>query len=232
MKNYFVFSPKTRSSRETSSSSRSSPCTRTLIATWATFDRPRFLDFLESWLDVDYALLIQQDPTGAKKQPICSNPFSREKSTGPYADAAEDLARWLRYIQTHLYEMGDPEGRYLQRKLFEYYGCMSNVGGRRTGSPYRRPAHEEVGFSSPPCSVSSSESRSHDHSTRKGGLSQILPHSTHGQNRFLPWQTPRASLNRRASRRPISTLPARGTSGSLKPCTVTPLTQNHRKTER
>jgi len=50
----------------------------------------------------------------------------------PIADAAEDLAKWLRYIQNNLYENGDEEARILQNKLFEYYGCYHSVGGRRT----------------------------------------------------------------------------------------------------
>ncbi|MEJ2589010.1 MAG: hypothetical protein P8165_15840, partial [Deltaproteobacteria bacterium] len=48
------------------------------------------------------------------------------------ADAAEDLAKWLRYIQYNLYENGEEEARILQNKLFEYYGCHHSVGGRRT----------------------------------------------------------------------------------------------------
>jgi hypothetical protein len=50
----------------------------------------------------------------------------------PIADAAEDLAKWLRYIQNNLYENGDEIGRILQNKLFEYYCCHHSVGGRRT----------------------------------------------------------------------------------------------------
>jgi hypothetical protein len=95
------------------------------------FDNPRFLDFIEGLLDVDYALLIQQDPTIKKKNRYALTHY-HVKIDWPIADAAEDLAKWLRYIQNNLYEKGDTYARALQNKLFEYYGCHHSVGGRRT----------------------------------------------------------------------------------------------------
>lgn len=95
------------------------------------FDNPGFLDFIEGLLDVDYALLIQQDPTIKKKNRYALTHF-HVKIDWPIADAAEDLAKWLRYIQGNLYEKGDKYARALQNKLFEYYGCHYSVGGRRT----------------------------------------------------------------------------------------------------
>jgi len=95
------------------------------------FESPRFLEFVESMLNVDYALLIQQDPTVKKKNRYSLTNF-HVKIDWPIADAAEDLAKWLRYIQNNLYENGDKEGHILQNKLFEYYGCHYSVGGRRT----------------------------------------------------------------------------------------------------
>ncbi|RLB43888.1 MAG: hypothetical protein DRH12_01730 [Deltaproteobacteria bacterium] len=95
------------------------------------FESPRFFDFLEQLLNVDYALLIQQDPTIKKKNRYSLTHF-HVKIDWPIADAAEDLAKYLRYIKDNLYEHGDKVARILQNKLFEYYGCHHSVGGRRT----------------------------------------------------------------------------------------------------
>ncbi len=95
------------------------------------FENPGFLDFLEKLINVDYALLIQQDPSVKKKNRYSLTHF-HVKIDWPIADAAQDLARRLRYIQHNLYENGEIEGRVLQNKLFEYYGCHHSVGGRRT----------------------------------------------------------------------------------------------------
>ena len=122
------------------------------------FDKPRFLDFVESILDVDYALLIQQDPTLKKKNRYALTHF-HVKIDWPIADAAEDLAKWLRYIQNNLYEKGDKEARILQNKLFEYYGCHYSVGGRRTAGLIAAQLLGKLDFIST-VFVSSSESRS------------------------------------------------------------------------
>ena len=95
------------------------------------FDNPRFFDFLASLLSIDYALLIQQDPTVKKKNRFALTHF-HVKIDWPIADAAEDLSKWLRYIQNNLYENGDKTGHILQNKLFEYYGTHHSAGGRRT----------------------------------------------------------------------------------------------------
>jgi hypothetical protein len=95
------------------------------------FDSPRFLDFVEELLDIDYALLIQQDPTVKRKNRYALTHF-HVKIDWPIADASQDLAKWLRYIQHNLYENGDTTARILQNKLFEYHGCHHSVGGRRT----------------------------------------------------------------------------------------------------
>jgi len=95
------------------------------------FDNPGFLDFIEELIDVDYALLLQQDPTIKKKNRYSLSHF-HVKIDWPIADAAEDLAKHLRYIQNNLHENGEKEARILQNKLFENYGCHHSVGGRRT----------------------------------------------------------------------------------------------------
>ncbi len=95
------------------------------------FDNPGLLDLIEGLLNVDYALLIQRDPSFKKKNRYALSHF-HVKIDWPIADAAEDLAKYLRYIQNNLHEGGDKRARILQNKLFEYYGCHHTVGGRRT----------------------------------------------------------------------------------------------------
>jgi hypothetical protein len=97
------------------------------------FDEPPFLGFVKELLNIDYALLIQQDPTIKKKNRYALTHF-HVKIDWPIADAAEDLAKSLRYIQNNLYENGDEQARVLQNKLFEYYGSHHSVGGRRTAA--------------------------------------------------------------------------------------------------
>jgi len=122
------------------------------------FDQPHFMDLLKDLLNVDYALLIQQDPTVKKKNRYALTHF-HVKIDWPIADAAEELARWLRYIQNNLYENGDEEARILQNKLFEYYGCHHSVGGRRTAGLIAAQLLGRLDFIST-VFISSSESRS------------------------------------------------------------------------
>ncbi|MBN2125882.1 MAG: hypothetical protein JW821_16405 [Deltaproteobacteria bacterium] len=122
------------------------------------FDSPRFLDFAEELLNIDYALLIQQDPTVKKRNRYALTHF-HVKIDWPIADAAEDLAKWLRYTQNNLYENGDKDARILQNKLFEYYGCHHTVGGRRTAGFVAAQLLRKENFIST-VFVSSSESRS------------------------------------------------------------------------
>jgi hypothetical protein len=122
------------------------------------FEKPIFLDFVEEYLNVDYALVIQQDPT-VKERHRYALTHLHVKIDWPIADAAEDLAKWLRYTQNNLYEQGDKIGRLLQNKLFEYYGCHHSVGGRRTAGLIAAQLLRKLNFIST-VFVSSSESRS------------------------------------------------------------------------
>ncbi len=93
----------------------------------------RFFDFLQSLLPVDYALLIQRDPaTRARDRYGISHYHVR--IDWPIAEAAEDMARNLRYISKHLYEKGDKYAEDIQKKFFEYYGQPDMAGGRRTAA--------------------------------------------------------------------------------------------------
>ena len=130
------------------------------------FNQPQFMDFIESLLNIDYALLIQQDPTVKKKNRYALTHF-HVKIDWPIADAAEDLAKHLRYIQSNLYEKNDETGRILQNKLFEYYGCHHTVGGRRTAALIASQLLRKQDFIST-VFVSSSESRSMVKYTERG----------------------------------------------------------------
>ncbi len=91
-----------------------------------------FFSFLKTLLPVDYALLIQRDSTSGRDRYILSHFHVR--IDWPIADAAEYLARNLRYISKDLYEKGDKYAEDIQKKFFEYYGLPFMVGGRRTAA--------------------------------------------------------------------------------------------------
>ncbi|MFC1811544.1 hypothetical protein ACFL03_02520 [Thermodesulfobacteriota bacterium] len=93
----------------------------------------KFIDFLKILLPVDYALLIQRDPS-IKAVDRYSLSHFHVKIDWPIADAAEDLAGSLRYISKDLYEKGDKYAEDIQKKFFEYYGLPVMVGGRRTAA--------------------------------------------------------------------------------------------------
>lgn len=93
----------------------------------------RFFNFLKDLLPLDYALLIQRDPATVAANHYGVTHF-HVRIDWPIDDAAEDLARSLRYISKDLYEKGDEYAESLQKKLFEYYGFPFLVGGRRTAA--------------------------------------------------------------------------------------------------
>lgn len=92
-----------------------------------------FFQFLNILLPVDYALLIQRDPTTRAKDQYCLTHF-HVRIDWPIADAAEDLAQSLRYISKDIYERGDKYAEDIQKKYFEYYGLPVMAGGRRTAA--------------------------------------------------------------------------------------------------
>jgi hypothetical protein len=96
-------------------------------------DSARFFDFMRTLLPVDYALLIQRDPSSRVNDRYALTHF-HVRIDWPVADAAEDLARSLRYISKDIYEKGDKFAEDIQRKFFEYYGLPVMAGGRRTAA--------------------------------------------------------------------------------------------------
>ena len=97
------------------------------------FETTHFSDFLKAMLPVDYALLIRRDPTVKARNRYSLSHF-HVRIDWPIADAAEDLARELRYISKDLYEKGEAYAEEIQKKFFEYYGLPSTSGGRRTAA--------------------------------------------------------------------------------------------------
>lgn len=92
-----------------------------------------FHNFLEVLLPVDYALLIQRDQSRHTKDRYLLSHF-HVKIDWPISDAAEDLARDLRYISKDIYEKGEKYAEDIQKKFFEYYGQPVMIGGRRTAA--------------------------------------------------------------------------------------------------
>jgi len=158
LKNYIRFFPENRMLKKNVENLSAFSLHKNFNHNLRYFDKPLFLDFVESLLDIDYALLIQQDPTVKKKNRYALTHF-HVKIDWPIADAAEDLGKEIRYVQGNLYESGDKTARLLQNKLFEYYGCHYSVGGRRTAGLIAAQLLGKMDFIST-VFVSSSESRS------------------------------------------------------------------------
>ncbi|MBN1635486.1 MAG: hypothetical protein JW920_03170 [Deltaproteobacteria bacterium] len=98
------------------------------------FERDTFFEFLKPLLDVDYCILIQRDHRFKKRNRYSLTHF-HVKIDWPISEAAEDLAKELRYISKSLYEKSERYADTLQQKLFEYYGFHHQAsGGRRTAA--------------------------------------------------------------------------------------------------
>lgn len=92
-----------------------------------------FINFLKNLLPVDYALLIQRDACSQVRDRYILSHF-HVRIDWPISEAAEDLAKNLRYISKDLYEKGDKYAEDIQKKFFEYYGLPVMAGGRRTAA--------------------------------------------------------------------------------------------------
>jgi hypothetical protein len=92
----------------------------------------QFFDFINILMPIDYALLIQRDETSSRDRYVLSHYHVR--IDWPIAEAAEDQARFLRYISKELYEKGEKFAEDIQKKFFEYYGVPAMAGGRRTAA--------------------------------------------------------------------------------------------------
>ena len=98
------------------------------------FERDSFFELLDQLVDVDYCLLIQRDNRYKKRNRYSLTHF-HVKVDWPIAEAAESLAKEMRYVSKSLYEKGERYAEILQQKLFEFYGCHHQAsGGRRSAA--------------------------------------------------------------------------------------------------
>jgi hypothetical protein len=100
---------------------------------WKYLESIYFRSFLKIMLPVDYALLIQGDSSSRTKNRYGLTHF-HVRIDWPITEAAEDMARSLRYISKDIFEKGDKYAEDIQKKFFEYYGLPVMVGGRRTAA--------------------------------------------------------------------------------------------------
>jgi hypothetical protein len=132
-KKYIRFFEENRTTKANLLRSLSLPLQGKLDRQYRFLESAQFRSFLKTLLPVDYALLIQRDPTSRQRGRYFLSHY-HVRIDWPINDAAEDLARGLRYISKDLYEKGEKHAEDLQRKLFEYYGQPVMSGGRRTAA--------------------------------------------------------------------------------------------------
>ena len=97
------------------------------------FDNLNFGKFLIDLTPMDYALLVQQDPSIKRQNRYVMTHF-HVRIDWPIDDATENMAQQLRYISKELYEQDEKYAQSLHHKLFENYGFHHAVGGRRTAA--------------------------------------------------------------------------------------------------
>jgi hypothetical protein len=134
------------------------------------FETREFFSLLRSLLPVDYALLIQRNQRTKVQYGLT---HFHVRVDWPIAEAAENLAKELRYISKDLYEKGEKYAENMQKKLFEYYGVPVMAGGRRTAAIvaaqyFRQMDHITTVY------VSSSESRNLLRSDERGVSKFVL----------------------------------------------------------
>jgi hypothetical protein len=146
------------------------------------FENLNFEHLVLDLLPVDYALLIQKDPSIKTKNRYVMTHF-RVKIDWPIDDATEDMARKLRYISKDLYENGEKYAQSLHHKLFENYGFHYSIGGRRTAAVVAAQLLKNLNFIST-LYVASSEDRT---------LTRI---SERGVSKFVLIRLPREEISR------------------------------------
>lgn len=132
-KKYIRFFDVNKTTKANLLQSKTLPLANTIDRNYKYLDSVHFANFLKILLPVDYALLIQRNPAGKKRSRYSLSHF-HVRVDWPIADAAEDLARSLKYISKDLFEKGDKYAEDIQKKFFEYYGLPLMAGGRRTAA--------------------------------------------------------------------------------------------------
>ncbi len=146
------------------------------------FDNPGFEQLVLDLLPVDYALLIQKDPSIKRRNRYAMTHF-HVKIDWPIDDATEEMAQHLRYISKELYENGEKYAQSLHNKLFENYGFHYAIGGRRTAAVVAAQFLKKMDFIST-IYVASSEDRT---------LTRI---SERGVSKFVLIRVPREDISR------------------------------------
>jgi hypothetical protein len=155
------------------------------------FDNPDFSTFLLDLTPVDYAILVQQDPSVKRQNRYVMTHF-HVRVDWPIDDATEDMAQTLRYISKELYESGEKYAQSLHHKLFEYYGFHHAVGGRRTAAVVAAQFLKKMDFIST-VYVASSEARC---------LTRI---SERGVNKYVLVKVPLSDIEQIVAEQNIST---------------------------
>jgi len=132
-KKYIRFFDVNKTTKANLLQSKTLPLAKKIDRNQKFLDSANFPQFLKILLPVDYALLIQRNPAGKARSRYSLSHF-HVRIDWPIADAAEDLARTLKYISKDLFEKGDKYAEDIQKKFFEYYGLPLMAGGRRTAA--------------------------------------------------------------------------------------------------
>lgn len=136
------------------------------------FNNPSFNILIEDMLPVDYALLIQNDPSVKAQNRYMMTHF-HVRIDWPIDDATEEMAQNLRYVAKELYERGEKYAEHLQHKLFENYGFHHSVGGRRTAAVVAAQLLKKMNFIST-IYVSSAEARTLTRLSERGVSKYVL----------------------------------------------------------
>ncbi len=132
-KKYIRFFEENRTTKVNLLRAKSFPQLGEFDRSYRYLDSIHFRNFIRALLPVDYALLIQRDSSRSTHSRYLLSHY-HVRIDWPISDAAEELARSLRYISKEIYEKGEKAAEDLQRKLFEYYGQPVMSGGRRTAA--------------------------------------------------------------------------------------------------
>jgi hypothetical protein len=136
------------------------------------FENPGFENLVLDLLPVDYALLIQKDPTIRTRTRYAMTHF-HVKIDWPIDNATEEMAQQLRYIAKDLYEIDEKYAESLNNKLFENYGFNYAVGGRRTAAVVAAQFLKKMEFVST-VYVASTESRTLTRLSERGVSRYVL----------------------------------------------------------
>ena len=135
------------------------------------FDNPNFCTMINDLTPIDYALLIQNEPTVSKSRYRLTH--FHVKVDWPVDYATEEMAQELRYIAKDLYERDEKYAQHLHHKLFEKYGFHHSAGGRRTAAVVASQFLKKMPFIST-VYISSSEARTLTRISERGVRKYVL----------------------------------------------------------